>query len=142
MTKVTKQQIPKAGTKASTSPSPEKEMKRKLDPPDDFWMNAEELPGEGCVYGGTVQLPDGRNANVYLVMGKDDIETLEVNIIKIERRTEGPLHKIEFYSTDEVLSEEELQQKVMMGTREVTLKRHLFESIIPYFYNQPRKKIL
>jgi hypothetical protein len=117
-------------------------MKRKLDPPDDFWMNAEELPGEGCVYGGTVQLPDGRNANVYLVMGKDDIETLEVNIIKIERRTEGPLHKIEFYSTDEVLSEEELQQKVMMGTREVTLKRHLFESIIPYFYNQPRKKIL
>jgi len=105
-------------------------------------MNAEELPGEGCVYGGTVQIPDGRIANVYLVMGKADIETIEVNIVKIQRSIEGALEKMEFVATGEVLQENELQQKVMMGTREVTLRRYLFESIIPYFYNQPRKKIL
>ena len=140
MAKATKQQIPKA--EDSISPFPEKETKRKLDPPDDFWMNAEELPGNGCVYGGTVQLPDGRTANVYLVMGKDDIETIEVNILVTRRWSESGMEKYELIKTDTILQEDELQEKVMMGTREVTLRRYLFESIIPYFYNPPRKKIL
>jgi len=105
-------------------------------------MNAEELPGEGCVYGGTVQLPDGRTANVYLVMGKKDIEIIEVNILVTRRWSENGMEKYELIKTDTILQEDELQEKVMMGTREITLRRYLFESIIPYFYNQPRKKIL
>jgi hypothetical protein len=75
-------------------------------------------------------------------MGKKDIEIIEVNILVTRRWSENGMEKYELIKTDTILQEDELQEKVMMGTREITLRRYLFESIIPYFYNQPRKKIL
>ena len=137
MAKATKQPIPKV--EASISTSPAKETKRKLDPPDDFWMNAEELPGDGNIYGGPVLLPDGRRASVYMVMGKDDIEILEVNIIDVRVYGENGLEKVELISTDIFLSEPELLADAMIGEREATVKRYIFEQIIPYYYNKKAK---
>ena len=109
---------PKATDSTSTFP----EKKSKSDAADDFWLNAEELPAEGNIYGGLVLLPDGRRANVYMEMGKTDIATLEATI------------------SDVILTEEELQQEVTAGTRTMTLKRYIFEEIIPHYYNQKKGK--
>lgn len=106
---------------------------------DQFWLDAEELPGEGNIYGGLIELPDGRNATIYMEMGKDEIRTLEATIVNIRHYGESGMEKAEIYYTDIMLEHEDLNQMVMMGTREVTLRRYIFEEIIPYFY-QKRKK--
>jgi len=122
---------------ASTSTSPEKRVKNKL---DDFWLNAEELPGEGNIYGGIVLLPDGRRASIYLEMGKKDIKTLEANIIDVRIYGESGLEKTELILTEIIISEEELQQEITVGTRTMTVKRYIFEEVIPYYYNQKKGK--
>ena len=107
--------------------------------PDHFWMNAEELPGEGCIYGGTIILPDGKRVNIYLEMGKDNIVTLEANIIKVNTIETSGLIKQELIPTDVFLTEEELSEAVKIGDRTMTVKRYIFEQIIPYYYNRKRK---
>ena len=119
--------------------SPEKRKKMPKEDPDQFWLNAEELPGEGNVYGGIILLPDGRNASIYLEMGKDTIRTLEATIVNIHRSTSSDMEKAEIYYTDIMLEDVDLQEIVMMGTREVTLQRYIFEEIIPYFYNRRKQ---
>jgi len=75
-------------------------------------------------------------------MRKDDISLLEANIVDAHTYVESGLQKTEYTITDIMLTEEDLQQSITDGTRSMTLRRYIFEQIIPYFYNPPRKKIL
>ena len=120
--------------------SEEKRKKKSKYDKEEFWLNAEEIPGEGNIYGGIILLPDGRNASIYIQMGKDDIDILEVTIVNIRRFTSSGIEKSELIYTDIMLEDEDFQKIVMMGTREVTLQRYIFEEIIPYYYTKKGKK--
>lgn len=106
-------------------------------PEDEFiWYKETEKPAEGSVYGGLISLPDGRPAKVYMVMGKEDIETLEVHIVSLLEKTNGELEPA---MTVIFFNEEELNVSVEMGDRKISLKRYIFEELMPYYYEKRKK---
>lgn len=75
-----------------------------------------------------------------MVMGKEDIEILEAKIVNVRIYGAAGMEKAELITTEITISAEELQQEITVGTRTMTVKRYIFEEIIPYYYNQKKGK--
>lgn len=99
---------------------------------EDPWVHESDLPSWGRIYGGLVKLPDDTILRVYIQMGEHDVELVEATIAVFEENR-TMLQGKSYLFPGEPLSTKELAQKITIDGRELSIRQHICETIIPYY---------